>query len=293
MTDPIRISIIIPAFNDQAGILACLRGIDEQSYPAGAVEVLVVDNASTPPLSLEGVPSTNVRLIRCLQPGSYAARNRGVSEAKGEVLVFIDADCWPAGDWLRQGVDSLVSHGGSRIVGGEVTIVKPCKPTATALYQQTTGFGQERNVNDRGFSATANLFCTRRQFDTVGPFDTRLLSGGDREWCWRAHEHGFDVLFEPRALVYTHPRTDLRSAIRQARRVVAGRKMLLKFGLAHIGSHAIAKLRSPWRATSWILTCRELSVWDRLRVLCVAMLIHMASILERIRLAMGTPAERR
>src|SRR5690606_7948642 len=131
-------------------------------------------------------------------------------------------------------------------------------------------FGQESNICDRGFSATANLFCTRAQYEAVGPFEERLLSGGDREWAWRAGRREISVKYEPGAVVHTAPRTNLAGAIRQARRVVAGRAQIRKLGLAHAGEAAVGKQRSAWQATTWILTNQDLAVWDRVRVLSVA-----------------------
>lgn len=287
------VSIIIPAFNDQLGLDNCLLALAQQTWPADAVEVIVVDNGSTPPLQLPPAQLDTVRLIRCLTPGSYAARNAGAAEATGDILAFTDADCRPESDWLRNGIAALLNGDGERIIGGEVLFDAIKSPSAVALYQIVTGFGQASNVRDKGFSATANLFCMRRHFKAVGPFDTRLLSGGDREWCWRASRHGLSLHFEASAVIHTAPRSNLRSAIRQARRVVGGRKMLRELGLTHTGEHAVKKLRSPWQSFIWILQRHELGVADRLRVLAVASLIKVAAILESFRLALGSKPERR
>lgn len=95
------------------------------------------------------------------------------------------------------------------------------------------------------------------------------------------------------SIVYTEPRRTLLGAIRQARRVVAGRAGLRKLGVAHIGDAAVAKQRSALESVRWILKHRELSLWNRLRVLSVAILIRCAASLESIRLALGTAPERR
>jgi glycosyltransferase involved in cell wall biosynthesis len=289
----ISVSIIIPVFNDQGGVENCLRAIAEQAYPLHAIEVIIVDNGSVPPLAVPIAYPFDLRMLRCSTPGSYAARNAGVKAASGEVLAFIDADCWPSKNWLDRGVKSLMRGRGESIVGGEVSIVKPERLTAVALYQCATGFGQAANVHDKGFAATANLFCTRAQFDAGGWFDERLLSGGDREWCWRAATRGIRVHYEPEAAIYTLPRSSLRSAMQQARRVVAGRAMLRKLGLAHLGDVAVAKQRSAWQSVKWILWNRDLSVWDRVQVLCTAVLIRGAAVLESWRLALGAKPERR
>lgn len=289
---PVRASVIIPAFNDQAGVNRCLQGLAAQTWPQDALEVVIVDNGSSPPLAIERDHPFTVRLIRCATPGSYAARNAGVKVAAGSVLAFLDADCWPDPDWLAQGIRSLGEGAGRAVVGGEVVISKPHEPTAVALYQWVMGFGQESNVREKRFSATANLFCTRAQFDAVGPFDERLLSGGDREWCWRAIAHAHEVCYAPDAIIRTAPRSSLRGAIRQARRVAAGRRGLRALELTHQGHAALAKQRSAWQSVKWILSNRQLGMWDRLRVLWVATLIRGAAAVERFRLALGARAER-
>ncbi|MGB3070985.1 MAG: glycosyltransferase [Ottowia sp.] len=289
----IPVSIIIPVFNDALGTIRCLREIANQTYPLDIIEVVVVDNGSIPPVVIEEVFPFQLIQIRCEIPGSYAARNAGATAASGRVIAFIDADCWPDEDWLRHGVNALLATNGKAIIGGEVLLAAQTKPGAVAIYQQITGFGQESNVREKSFSVTANLFCMRQTFEAVGFFETRLLSGGDREWCWRARYHDIGVNYEPLALVQTEPRTSLQSAIRQARRVVAGRKMLRELGLTHAGETALAKSRSSWQAIVWILSQTDYSCWDRLRVLYVAIVIRLASTWESIRLQFGTTPERR
>lgn len=293
MPPPQLVSVIIPVFNDVDGIARTLEGLCRQSWPMDSIEVIVVDNGSEQPVSLSAKYPFPVHVIRCETPGSYAARNAGATMSKGEVLVFTDADCIPCEAWLERGVASLIAGEGKWAVGGEVLFSPIESPSAVALYQMTTGFGQEGNVREKGFSATANLFCTRAQFDKVGPFDERLLSGGDREWAWRASTRHISINYQPDAIVYTEPRRTLKGAIRQARRVVAGRGGLRKLGVAHIGDAAVAKQRSALESVRWILDQRELSLWNRTRILAVAILIRGAAGVESLRLALGASPERR
>lgn len=289
----VTVSVIIPAYNDQKGVDRCLAGIALQDFPSDLLEVVVVDNGSSPPVVIEGEFPFEIQLIVCDKPGSYAARNAGVRLAKGDVLVFLDADCWPEPRWLSVGVERVVMGRGHEIVGGEVALEKLELPPAVAHYQYITGFGQEFNIVEKEFSATANLFCPREAFELVGGFDERLLSGGDREWCWRAINGGLVIRYEGNAIVYTLPRVRLGSAVRQARRVVAGRKMLQRLGLSHRGSKGLAKQRSAWESVYWILTHPDLSRSDRWRVLFVAVIIRLAATAESIRLTLGGRAERR
>ncbi|MFD1891927.1 glycosyltransferase [Ottowia beijingensis] len=287
-----QISVIIPVFNDLKGLTRCLQRLADQQPDTSAFEVIVVDNGSTPPIEVAAALPFPVKLVRHETPGSYAARNAGVRASSADGLAFTDADCLPAPDWLRAGHAALLAGNGGRIVGGEVLFTPESKPTAVAMYQQLMGFGQDSNVKEKGFTATANLFCTRAQFDATGPFEERLLSGGDREWCWRATKQGFAVCYTPEAVVMTPARSSLRSAMKQARRVVAGRRSLRQLGLAHAGTAALAKQRSAWQAVGWILSNQDIGFFDRLRVLFVAVLIRVVAMLESLRLMLGGKPER-
>ncbi|MBK1692970.1 glycosyltransferase family 2 protein [Ectothiorhodospira mobilis] len=289
----LSVSVIIPTYNDQNGLDRCLESISKQDFTLDQLEVIVVDNGSSPPIVVGNDFPFRINLIVCNTQGSYAARNAGARVATGDIFAFIDADCWPEPTWLSRGVRRVAMGRGEEIVGGEVLLASSNPPSAVALYQCVTGFGQEFNIREKGFSATANLFFTREIFEGVGPFDERLFSGGDREWCWRAGDHGLMLRFERNAVVYTFTRSRLSSAVRQARRVVAGRKMLQQLDMAHRGSKGLEKQRSAWQSIRWILSHPDLNRRDRWRVFSVAVIIRLATIAEGFRLALGGDAERR
>jgi cellulose synthase/poly-beta-1,6-N-acetylglucosamine synthase-like glycosyltransferase len=287
------VSVIVPVFQDPEGIRSCLRGLEQQSLPAEQFEVVVVDNGSVPPLAAPETVLRLIRLERCLAPGAYAARNAGVRAARGTYLAFTDADCVPDPRWLESGVRALETAGRDVLIGGEVRFLEPARRTAVSLYQTCAGFQQAENIAGRGFSATANLFCSRHAFDRIGPFAESLLSGGDREWAWRAARAGIETAFAPEAVVATPPRTSLGGALRQARRVAAGRRFLKQSGLAEGRLESLRPHRGAFESFLWILTQRELGWFDRLRVLVVACLIKAVAVLESVRLHLGGRAERR
>lgn len=288
-----RISVIIPAFNDQIGINRCLEALFSQTFSAGSIEIIVVDNGSTPPIVIEQRFTHTTRLIVCSKPGSYAARNAGAKAAQGIVLAFTDADCTPFKDWLATGYSRLIALGGNFFVGGDVIIPPPSIRSGTALYQYITGFQQQKNIEDKGFSATANLFCTKNQFLRVGPFNEDLLSGGDREWAWRAARNGLSLAYEPRSRVCTAPRATISAAIRQTRRVAAGRKSLSAIPRPKIFSSGLAPHRSPMQAIFWICQRSDLSVWEKLKVISTAIILKLITWLEYARLFLGGKPERR
>lgn len=289
---PPNVSVIIPVYQDQVGIERCLTALSGQTYPHDCFNVIVVDNGSVPPIYVDGKFPMHVKKVDCETPGSYAARNVGIAQAIGDVLAFTDADCQPEPEWLEEGVRALLARQ-NNIIGGEVLFLPPIIRTGTSLYQYECGFQQRENIEAKGFSATANLLCRRSTMDKVGPFDERLLSGADREWAWRAAKTGILPDFCAGAIVATHPRITLRSAIRQARRVTAGRKYLSKYGLAWAGPDALRPHRSPLSRLAWILSRHRLTPLERTRVLCAAIAIRLSAVFEALRLTFGSPAERR
>jgi glycosyltransferase involved in cell wall biosynthesis len=268
----------------------CLAALERQNYPSGNFEVIVVDNGSIHPVTPYESSTLLTRLVRCNEPGSYAARNRGAHMAGGAVLAFTDADCVPAADWVSAGTAALLAGEELNIIGGEVIVTRPAVRNGTALYQHAIGFQQENNILRKRFTATANMFCTMEQFLKVGEFDETLLSGGDREWCWRAGERGYVIAYEPKAVVHTEPRTRLRDAVRQARRVAGGRAYLGARGPST--RSGLQRYRTIGQSIAWICSLPHHSVWERIRILTAATAIRISAGFESIRLRSGRAAER-
>jgi glycosyltransferase involved in cell wall biosynthesis len=98
------VSVIIPVLDDFERLTKCLRAIGEQTWPLVQLEVLVVDNGSTGDIASVVAPFPFVRLLHEAKPGSYCARNRALSDARGSILAFTDSDCLPDAVWIEQGV---------------------------------------------------------------------------------------------------------------------------------------------------------------------------------------------
>jgi glycosyltransferase involved in cell wall biosynthesis len=98
----VQFSIVVPLYNAAGYVERCIRALLSQTLPAGSYEILLVDNNSTD-RSAEIVRRFDcVRLLNEPEQGSYAARNRGIREAQGEIAAFTDPDCVPREDWLEQ-----------------------------------------------------------------------------------------------------------------------------------------------------------------------------------------------
>jgi len=221
------ISVIIPVYNDVDRLKICLAALKEQTYPSEDYEVIVVDNGSDnidPMLALVA-DFPQAQLVQETTPGSYAARNRGISEAKGEVIAFTDSDCIPAPDWIEKGVQTLVQHQNCGLVAGRIDIFfrNAEQPTAIELYDGVVmGFPQHEFVSQRKAGATANVFTWKRVIEDVGNFKAQMKSHGDMEWGKRVHEAGYELVYADDACVFHPARDSLSQLYKRTIRLVGG-----------------------------------------------------------------------
>ena len=94
------ISVIIPHLNQEAYLKLGLEALHAQRAISGKIEIIVVDNGSARLPSAVCSAWADVRLVSESIPGPGPARNRGILEARGDILAFIDADCRADAGWL-------------------------------------------------------------------------------------------------------------------------------------------------------------------------------------------------
>lgn len=203
-----EISVIIPVYNDGARLVQCLAALSRQTLPRAAFEVIVVDNGSTQskPFDVDQFPD----VIWCMEPkpGSYAARNRGLVAASGELIAFTDSDCLPAPDWLESGV-SFLRASGAAIAGGRIDFIEPVgRPLSVVEICESQIFymtNHRRTIEESHFAVTANMFTHKFLFQKIGLFNDGLKSSGDREWVGRALACGVRLAYVETAIIL-HPR---------------------------------------------------------------------------------------
>jgi len=98
---PPFVSVIIPVYNDPIRLRTCLQALEEQTYPKSMYAVIVVDNGSDESIEPIVAEFSQMKTSYEPHPRSYAARNKSLSPARGEVIAFTDSDCIPAPDWIE------------------------------------------------------------------------------------------------------------------------------------------------------------------------------------------------
>lgn len=96
--DESRLSVVIPARNEESYVEGALASVAAQRYPLERLECVVVDNGSTDRTTAAArefaarCPQLSVSVVAEPVPGVGRAKNRGAEAARGEVLIFLDAD---------------------------------------------------------------------------------------------------------------------------------------------------------------------------------------------------------
>jgi GT2 family glycosyltransferase len=210
-----RVAVVVPARDRLEELERLLAGLEAQTLPADAFEVIVADDGSRG--SLEGLRARHPRALVAPGPprNSYSARNRGARSAAAPVLAFCDSDCEPAADWLEAGLAAL-EH--ADVVAGRVRRLLPEAPTVWTLLDVDKFLDQERWVR-AGRAVTANLLVRRATFEAVGGFSDDFASGGDFDFVDRCVEAGARLSFASDAVVEHPTLDDGRAFLRKVWRV--------------------------------------------------------------------------
>lgn len=203
------ISLIIPFYNSEKTIKRCLDALLKQSYPKNGYEIIAVDDGSTDDTA--GIVSgfKKVRLIKQIHRGPAVARNLGVKNSKGQIILFTDADCIPDKNWIKNMVEPFKDKKVIGVSGTYKTFNKSSLIARFAGYEieeRHKKLKKQEHIDFIGtFSAAfrKNIFLKSKGFDESFP----TSSGEDPELSFRLEKFG-KMVFQPNAFVYHfHPGT--------------------------------------------------------------------------------------
>lgn len=164
----------------------------------------MVDNGSSDYPDAACAPWADVILLHESKPGPGHARNKGVSQANGDILAFIDADCWAPPGWIAAILRALSARD-RLIIGGDVRVdyAVPGQPTFVEPYEKLYAYRNDNYIRRDGFSGTGNLATFPDVWADVGPFGGIDISE-DRDWGLRAGAKGYTITYVPEMIIY-HP----------------------------------------------------------------------------------------
>ncbi len=211
------ISIIVCTYNRDCYIGQCLERIAACDFPTGKFEIVLVDNKSTDNTASECSsfagkhPQVDFRYILETRQGLSYARNRGISEARGEVLVFLDDDSFVEPDYLTKLSRYLNEHPEADAFGGRIDPVFESGKAPEWLCKWTFSWVSAIDNGDdvvefsRGrYPIGANMGLRRSALGGSGMFDTslgrtggNLLGGEEKEMFSRLAASGGKILYFP------------------------------------------------------------------------------------------------
>src|SRR5437667_1575535 len=95
-----KISVVIPAFNEEKYLPSCLQALANQTYPRDKFEIIVVDNNSTDRTS-KIAATVRAKVVTEKKQGHVFALNAGMQKAQGEIIAVTDADTKVSKNWLE------------------------------------------------------------------------------------------------------------------------------------------------------------------------------------------------
>ena len=217
------VSVIVPAYNEEAHIASCLDAIQKQDYN-GDTEVIVVNDGSTDrtaeiaskyPINLVDL-KTNV--------GKANALNVGIERSKGNILVFSDSDSELDGSAVRLLVSSLEEHLNAGAVAGNIYINDIEGNNSFLKRFQMIEYYTDQEISRHLQSLSGKvlvcpgpLFAVRREIAQKTMFNDRSVIE-DADFTIGILKHNREVLREPRAKAYTDAPLSLISWFNQRKR---------------------------------------------------------------------------
>ncbi len=214
---PIDVSIVIVAPGPSGWLDESLTAIARLDGPSWEV-IVVLDEAPE-----ANHPHAHARYVASGNVGPADKRDLGAARARGEILAFIDADAYPARQWLTAAVARLRAPEVWAVGGPGVT------PPGGAFAEQVSGWTYAAHIvsgparhryvveaaRDVDDYPSMNLIVRKSVFDAIGGFDSTFYPGEDTKLCLEIVRRGGRIAYEPGAVAYHHRRPIWRGHLGQ------------------------------------------------------------------------------
>lgn len=225
-----RISIIIPARNEEQNIAHCIRSILANEYPRDLYEIIVVDDHSTDRTAAVVKSFDGVRYIDLsahIDTATNAYKKKaiatGIQHSNGELIITTDADCVVQPQWLRHIAAIYQQEQSAMIIGpvdfsNNTSAVETFQSLDFMSMQGITAAAHQMGLGN--MCNGANLAFTRAAYDAVGGYaGVDHLASGDDYLLLMKVQHAFpgrvSYLLAPQAIVKTAPQPDWNSFMQQ------------------------------------------------------------------------------
>lgn len=214
------VTIICPSYNEENYIQNCIDSILNQDYPADLLQFLIVDGLSTDKtksiVQENSLKHKNIQYIENKHKFVPQALNLGIENAKGDVIIRIDAHCVYPSNYVSLLVEKLYELNADNVGGVWVTLPSSNSTISLAIAIGSSHiFGVGASKHKIGASTiietdTVPFGCYRREvFDKIGLFDTDLIRNQDDEFNARLIKNGGKIFLIPQLKINYFARKNL------------------------------------------------------------------------------------
>lgn len=201
----IKLSIIIPAYNEETQLPACLKSLSKQKIDV-AYEIIVVDNNSTDKTA-EIAKKYGVRIIKETKRGVCSARQTGTLKAKGDIVISSDADCLFPNDWLKNIYQTFKENPQAVAVTGPFEYGK--KPFwgrmySNSLFKIVKYLYLKKNIVIH--TPASNNAFRKSAWQDIGGYNTNLTQGGDEHDLLKKLKEKGKIIYLPENKIQTSSR---------------------------------------------------------------------------------------
>jgi len=218
MTPPVNFSVIIPLFNKRESVYKTIKSVLNQTYPF--FEVIIVDDGSTDGSRevVETIADNRIRLIKQNNAGVSAARNRGIREAKNDLISFLDADDLWEPNYLEE-INGFIKEfpeagmygcaydrvNGETVIPFNFHLVNDFKGIVNNYFE---------HANKNHLFWTSAVVLRKSVFEKTDFFDERMNTGEDLDlWFRVAFEH--KVAFYNKVLAHYNEGAENRAVLKR------------------------------------------------------------------------------
>lgn len=188
-----KISVLIPAYNAASYIEAAIKSVQDQTYPAH--EIIIVDDGSTDETESLLKNRLDIRYIRCEHRGVSAARNRGIAEAEGDWIAFIDADDL----WMPDKLEKQIRYTGEH---PDCSIVFTRYENFTDIPVEELSDRQKAVMDVVAYPCVVTALIHKDVFAKYGSFVLKYAYSEDTEWLKRLGFAGLDLSAQIEEVLY-------------------------------------------------------------------------------------------
>ena len=216
------LSIIICTYNREKYISALLESIAKNDYPTTNYEIVLVDNNCTD--NTRGVceqfaaahKEVAFRYVKEPEQGLSAARNKGIKEAQGDIIIYVDDDALVEADYIRIYAEHFAANPDTMAAGGPIEPLYETQepswmsPYTKALLTAWMNYGDKVREYPKGrYPGGGNAAYRKRVFDKVGLFNTELgrkgyllLASEEKDIFDKMKALGMKVLYLPTPVLH-------------------------------------------------------------------------------------------